>query len=83
MRSALRRTTVCQVVRPRHGVCCRGIQHNCQLGFKAQNYADMAGSAASQDSVDVQVDVREPLITRSVSDGVEGEEFCEEDAIAR
>jgi hypothetical protein len=43
----------------------------------------MAGSAASQDSVDVQVDVRETLITRSVSDGVEGEEFCEEDAIAR
>ncbi|WIA19860.1 hypothetical protein OEZ85_005763 [Tetradesmus obliquus] len=40
-------------------------------------------SAAPQDPVDVEVDVREPLIRRSASDGPEGEEFCEEDAIAR
>jgi hypothetical protein len=40
-------------------------------------------SAASQESVDVQVDVQEPLLTRSSTDGPAGEEYCEEEAIAR
>jgi hypothetical protein len=40
-------------------------------------------SAALQESVDVQVDVQEPLLRRSDSDGPAGEDYCEEDAIAR